>query len=178
MSLQPLNDSQAREVQARVSHDIDRAQRILNVSLDRIEARLDLSGTTAGMYCYKGQHRWLRFNPWVFATDMPLHLKDTVPHEVAHYAIHQQFGRRKVKPHGPEWQSLMVALGANPSATYTADLSHIPVRRQRRHAYHCACRDHAVSSTRHNRIRAGRASYRCCFCGEALVASSINNSMC
>ncbi|WP_435216376.1 SprT-like domain-containing protein [Luminiphilus sp. nBUS_07] len=177
MSFGPLSDVQAQEIQARVRHDIERAQRLLEIPLGPIEARLDLSGTTAGMYCYKGHCQWLRFNPWVFATDMALHLRDTVPHEVAHYAIHQQFGRRKVKPHGPEWQSLMVAMGANPSATYTADLSAVPVRRQRRHAYHCLCRDHSVSSTRHNRIRAGRASYRCCYCGEALVASSNDSAV-
>ena len=171
MSLSPLTEGQVQEIEARVGYDIDRAQRILDISLDRIEARLDRTGTTAGMYCYKGQHRWLRFNPWVFATDLSLHLQDTVSHEVAHYAIHQQFGRRRVKPHGLEWQSLMVAMGANPAATYTADLSHIPVRRQHRHAYRCACKDHSVSTTRHNRIRAGRAIYRCCSCGETLVAA-------
>lgn len=171
MPATPLSAGQVQEIQARVSYDINRAQRLLDISLAPIEALLDLSGTTAGMYCYKGDQRWLRFNPWVFATDMPLHLRDTVPHEVAHYAIHQQFGRRKVKPHGQEWQSLMVAMGANPSATYTADFSQIPVRRQRRHAYRCACRDHSVSTTRHNRICAGRAIYRCSYCNHALAAS-------
>ena len=96
------------------------------MDLPAIETRFDLSGSAAGMYCYKSACRWLRFNPWVFATDMALHLSDTVPHEVAHYAVHQCFGSRGVKPHGAEWRALMLALGANPSATYRADLSGVP----------------------------------------------------
>lgn len=151
-------------IRARVESDIQRASDILEVQLPAIEIRFDLSGSAAGMYCYKAACRWLRFNPWVFATDMALHLSDTVPHEVAHYAVHQCFGSRGVKPHGAEWRALMLALGANPSATYSADLSGVPIRRQRRHAYQCGCRLHSLSSTRHNRVLNRRATYCCSYC--------------
>lgn len=151
-------------VRRRTIADTQRAGQILNLDLADIEVRFDLSGSAAGMYCYKASDRWFRFNPWVFATDLDLHISDTVPHEVAHYAIHQRFGPRRVKPHGPEWRALMVALGASPKATYTGDLSQVPVRRQREHAYACSCREHRLSTTRHNRIQARRATYCCHYC--------------
>ena len=151
-------------VRQRVILETQRAGGLLDIELAAIDVRFDLAGSAAGMYCYKAASRWLRFNPWVFAKDMRLHLADTVPHEVAHYAIHQRFGNRRVKPHGPEWRDLMVALGANPKATYSSDLSGVPIRKQRRHPYECACREHSVSTTRHNRIQARRATYCCNYC--------------
>jgi predicted SprT family Zn-dependent metalloprotease len=34
----------------------------------------------------------------------------TYVHEVAHYDVYQQFGSKKVQPHGPEWQQQFAAL--------------------------------------------------------------------
>ena len=38
-------------------------------------------------------------------------LSDTVIHEVAHYIVDCLYGFQRVKPHGPEWKSIMVDLG-------------------------------------------------------------------
>ena len=39
---------------------------------------------------------------------------------------------RRVKPHGVEWKSVMVDLGAEPKATGSYDLTGIPVRQYAR----------------------------------------------
>lgn len=40
----------------------------------------------------------------------PYQMLITYVHEVAHYDIHQQYGSRRVQPHGPEWQGQFAAL--------------------------------------------------------------------
>lgn len=40
----------------------------------------------------------------------PYQMLITYVHEVAHYDIYQQYGSRKVKPHGPEWQQQFATL--------------------------------------------------------------------
>ena len=40
----------------------------------------------------------------------PYQMLITYVHEVAHYDVHQQYGSRKVKPHGPEWQKQFATL--------------------------------------------------------------------
>ena len=61
----------------------------------------------------------------------------------------------------------MLALGANPSATYSADLSGVPIRRQRVTPISVAAGCTAYQ-TRHNRVPKRRAtycrSYRRVFC--------------
>lgn len=165
----PLSRAQVRLISHHVERECGRAAAVLDIRLPVIPFRLDLSGTVAGMFCVRGQQRWLRFNPWLFANDFALHARDTVTHEVAHYGVYTVFGhQRRIKPHGSEWRSLMVALGADPKATFRANMDGVPVRRQSRHAYRCACQQHWVSATRHNRMAGGRAEYRCRVCHERL----------
>ncbi|MEY2909558.1 MAG: hypothetical protein RLZZ602_2081 [Pseudomonadota bacterium] len=168
----PLTEQQQAQVSQRVFADIGRAGAIIDLPLAPIPVHFDLRGRAAGMYCYREQRHWLRFNPWQFAAHFELHLNDTVTHEVAHYAIHSLLPRGRFKPHGPEWQGLMIALGANPKATFHADMSGVPIRRQRRYQYRCLCREHEVSSTRHNRIRLRGAQYRCRYCDGVLRSVS------
>ena len=159
-----LTESQREAVLARAGADTARAASSLGLPLSPLPVYFDLKGAAAGMFCAREQSQWLRFNPWVFAQDFDLHLADTVPHEVAHYGIHARFGLRRVKPHGVEWRELVTFLGGTPRATYRQNMADIPVRRQRRYTYYCDCREHEVSTTRHNRMQAGNAQYRCRFC--------------
>ena len=168
----PLSTEDADQVVRRVHVDCGRAAAILGIPLEPPPVLFDLKGSAAGMFCARGREVWLRFNPWLFANDFVAHLNDTVTHEVAHLGIHRLFrGGRGVRPHGAEWRGLMLALGANPSATFTGDMSNIPVRRQRRFSYFCGCQKHEVSTTRHNRILRSGTVYRCRYCGEDLRRS-------
>jgi SprT protein len=123
------------------------------------------------MYCREGERRWFRYNPWILARHQGS-LADTVAHEVAHYVVDLVWpprpGRRRIRPHGREWRSVMAVFDADPAATHDLDLDQVPVRRQRRFAYVCACREHRLTTTTHNRIQRRRWRYACTHCGELL----------
>lgn len=136
---------------------------------ERIPVLFDLSGRSAGMFRVHGRQRAIRYNPWIFAKYYRENLESTVPHEVAHYIVHEMFPQRGIKPHGPEWRELMGHFEADPGVTFDLDLSGVPQRRQRSHPYRCGCRVHLLSTTRHNRVQRGTGEYQCTRCGGPLV---------
>lgn len=129
----------------------------------------DLGGRAAGQYRVLRGEVAIRYNPCIFARYFDDNLNETVPHEVAHFVVDQLWGLRRVRAHGTEWQSVMRTLGVEPRATARYDLTGLPVRRQRRFAYRCACRSHELTTCRHNRIQRGQARYHCRQCGQVLV---------
>ncbi|GAB3278104.1 SprT-like domain-containing protein [Parahaliea aestuarii] len=171
-TIEPIGASQRREVEAATADCVARISRALERDFPVPPVRFDLRGRSAGMFRSDGQRHWIRYNPWIFAKYYRDNLEGTVPHEVAHYIVHLLYGRRRVAPHGREWRAVMDLLGAPPEVTFDRDLSDIPQRRQRTHSYHCACREHALSTTRHNRVRRGSGRYLCRACGEALRPGS------
>ncbi len=162
---------QRQLVEAATAACTEQAANILAIELPMLPVHFDLSGAAAGMFCARESRLWFRYNPWIFAQDFAVNLLDTVPHEVAHYGVYMAYKRRQVKPHGPQWQRLVVALGGQPKATFKADLSAIPRRQQRQYDYRCDCRQHALSATRHNRVILKGAVYRCRFCDGKLCAN-------
>ena len=165
----PIGNSQQRQVEEMTEHYISRAERIFNRSFDRVPVLFDLPGRAAGMFKVVGRKRCIRYNPWIFGKYYEENLRDTVPHEVAHFIVHEVYGRRSVKPHGQQWQGLMAHFGADAGVTFSLDLEGVPQRRQKTHPYHCGCRLHAVSTTRHNRVQRGSGRYHCRNCDGQLV---------
>ncbi|HDY82712.1 MAG TPA: metallopeptidase [Halieaceae bacterium] len=135
------------------------------------EVRFDLRGQTAGQY-RGGSHPCIRYNLELAAIQFKAYCDRTPPHEVAHFIIEQIHPNRSVKPHGTQWQNLMQAFGLEPSRCHQYDLKNVRQRRQKRHAYLCACREHQLSTTRHNRIWHRGMKYRCVKCGEVLREAS------
>lgn len=144
------------------------AAAVTGVDLAPVPVAFDLAGRSAGQFVGRGDHCLIRFNPWIFARYFEENLATTVPHEVAHYAVYRAWPGRRVRPHGREWQGIMRALKVEPSVTFDLDLSGLPRRQQRRHRYHCGCKEHDLSTTRHNRVSAGRARYACLQCRREL----------
>ena len=167
--IEPIGEERQDLVRQATEGYIAEAETIFSRHFDRVPVLFDLSGAAAGMFKVHGRRRWIRYNPWIFAKHFEDNLVDTVPHEVAHFIVHEVFGRRRVKPHGEEWRMLMTAFGAEPRATFHLELEGIPHRRQRTHPYRCHCRDHDVSTTRHNRILRGVGRYHCRYCDGELV---------
>jgi len=155
-------------VREATEHFICRAEEIFERRFDRLPILFDLRGRAAGMFKVVGPRRCIRYNPWIFGKYFEENLRDTVPHEVAHFIVHEAHGRR-AKPHGVQWQALMACFGADAGVTFDLDLDGIPQRRQRTHPYRCDCRTHEVSTTRHNRILKGVGRYHCRFCDGSLV---------
>ena len=133
--IEPIDLAQRAEVLVRTEHFIRLASDVLEYPFSPVPVEFDLRGTTAGMFKVYGKKHWIRYNPWIFAKYYEENLRDTVPHEVAHYIIYHLYEDRRVKPHGPEWQALMTEFGADPGVTFNRDLSGVPQRRQRSHAY-------------------------------------------
>ncbi|MGD2062648.1 MAG: SprT-like domain-containing protein, partial [Nitrospirota bacterium] len=148
---------------------IARGRELFGGSFTTIPVLFDLTGRAAGMYRVTGGHPVIRYNPYIFAKAFTDHLMTTVPHEVAHYVVDMVHGARHVRPHGAEWRAVMTALGAEPRRTGAYDLTGVPVRRERRHPYHCGCTTHHLTSRRHNRVRRGAMRYYCRRCAQPLV---------
>jgi SprT protein len=166
--IEPIGPEQQREVLDRTEHFFSLAGSIFEFQFKRIPVLFDLRGTSAGMFRIKGEVSQIRFNPWIFAKYYEDNLRDTVPHEVAHYIVHAVYGERRIKPHGWQWEQVMGYFGADTAVTFSQDLSGIPQRRQRTHPYRCGCREHTLSTTRHNRIQRRKGEYQCLYCHNVL----------
>ena len=172
MMIEPISASQCDIVLTTTSACVKRAGTLLQRDFPEIDVRFDLTGRAAGMYRVQRGQRVIRYNPYIFAKYFTDGLNQTVPHEVAHYVTDMLFGLRTIRPHGREWQAVMRTLGAEPRARGCYDLTGVPMRRQRRFSYRCACvGDHQLSTRRHNAIRRGEVRYLCKRCGTALVNS-------
>lgn len=167
-SVQPIREARRLEVRAATLACIRLAEASLGGSLPQVGIHFDLSGGTAGMFRVRDGLREIRYNPWIFAKYWQENLASTVPHEVAHFIVHETRGRRRVRPHGPEWRRWMAFFDADPAVTFDLDLTGVPRRRQRTHAYRCPCRAHELSTTRHNRVQRGNR-YLCSYCHGPLV---------
>lgn len=132
------------------------------------DIHFDLKGQAAG------QARWsnreaprLRFNLDIARRHAQDFIDRTVVHEVAHLLTAACHGR--TRPHGREWLAMMRYLGIkNPQRCHNFDLDETQVRRQRRWAYSCECSAHHLTTTRHRRVKSGKALYLCRRCGKPL----------
>lgn len=141
---------------------------VVGVRLPTPDIRFDLRGSTAGQCVWRDGHRpLLRFNLDLAAEHADAFVTTTVAHEVAHLvtiACHDH-----ATPHGPHWRAVMFHLGIdNPQRCHNYAVSALHSRRQRRWTYHCGCREHQLSTTRHNRIQRRDAGYICRNCGNRL----------
>jgi SprT protein len=167
--VQPIGGAQRGEVLDRTEEFIRQAEAIFSRRFERVPVLFDLKGRSAGMFKILGKQRFIRYNPWIFAKYYEENLRDTVPHEVAHFIVHEQYPRRGTKPHGWQWRELMDRFGADPGVTFDRDLAGVPQRSQKSHRYYCGCQVHEVSTTRHNRVQRRRVRYHCCSCDGLLV---------
>jgi SprT protein len=167
--IEPINAEQRQLVLQETEHFRLLAEQLMERKFPAIPVLFDLKGTTAGMFKSHGKQHCIRYNPWIFAKYFQENMAGTVPHEVAHYVVRVLYPRGRVKPHGPEWQAVMTGFGADNGVTFDLDLAGIPQRRQRTHSYRCDCREHQVSSTRHNRAQRGAGTYLCRYCSARLV---------
>lgn len=167
----PIDAAQRACVVTATQGWIARAGEIFHRDFPALPVLFDLRGRMAGMYRVVGERRVIRYNPWLFAKYPEDGMEVTVPHEVAHYVTDLVYGFARIRPHGQEWQTLMLAFGIDPRAAvrHQLDLSGIPVRTLRRHPYRCDCREHQLSGVRHARVLREAARYVCRRCGAELV---------
>lgn len=163
-----LSSEQEEQVRETTNQWVTRAVEIWSTAFDGIPVHFDLRGRASGMFCFRNQQKWIRFNPFIFARHFEESLASTVPHEVAHYICFELHGG-KPKPHGKEWKAIMRAFGVPANATCQLDISDLPQKRLKRYIYHCQCSQHELTSIRHNRIVRGVANYACPKCQTRLI---------
>lgn len=156
------------EARRRTATLLEQARRHFRSPIPAPEVRFDLRGKAAGQVRMAPGRVWqIRYNPVLLAREGDAFLTQTVPHEVAHLIAFALFGR-DIRPHGEEWQGVMRHLGAEPRRCHSFAVDDLPARRLRRFDYHCACRTHQLTSTRHYRAQAGQ-TYTCVACRGTLV---------
>ena len=119
-------------------------------------------GKIAG--CARLQLNELRFNPVLLADNLDAFLEEVVPHEVCHLLAYTLFG--KVRPHGKEWQSLMLKLFKLKGQTFhQMDVAKV---KGKCFNYQCACGPKELGIRRHNKVVKGEQIYICRKCKSPL----------
>lgn len=164
-----VNRQKQELVIARTNSNIQLAAEYFDRDFSPVSVLFDLTGRAAGMYRVRDNIRVIRYNPVIFARYFDDNLAQTVPHEVAHYISDILYGLRNIRPHGPEWKQIMEFFGADTRATCSYNLDGLPLRRYRQFRYLCRCRQHLLTSRRHNKIERNEMHYFCKYCGDRLT---------
>ncbi|WP_299077530.1 SprT family zinc-dependent metalloprotease [uncultured Paraglaciecola sp.] len=145
---------------------IARASRYFKQDFDVPEISFNQRGKIAG--CARLQTNELRFNPVLLADNTSVFLEEVVPHEVCHLLAFQIYG--KVKPHGKEWQALMIELfQLEPKTYHKMDVHKVAGEMFR---YQCQCGPVDLSLRRHNKVIKGKQQYICRQCKTTLLLDS------
>lgn len=125
---------------------------------------MDLLGSDAGQAL--PMKNKLRFNRSLYQQNPKHFVHHIVAHELAHLVAAKFYGHR-IKPHGKEWQLVMLLFHVPPNRCHHYDIS---LSGRHYFIYSCACPDREIPLTaiRHNRIRRG-TRYHCCDCGYPLT---------
>lgn len=176
MIIEPIDNGQQQQVVEEVQRYVRLASSHYRKPFGDIDVVFNLKGRAAGIYrvhyegtWFKSPRRQIRFNPWLFAKYAEDSWSNTIPHEVAHYIADCRYGLHNIKPHGSEWQSIMLDFGAEPTVRADYDLTGIPIRRTQRFTYQCGCREVALSTYRHKKIQQGTQVYQCRQCDQPLT---------
>lgn len=117
----------------------------------------------------------VRINPHFLVKYPDETIDTTVPHEIAHLGCHQYYtldNGIRIDGHGPEWKSMMVRLGADPSRCHTMEADEGVGRQKTKYGYKCSrCGDAVpVGPKIHANIKRGRTYWpRCCGRSASLV---------
>ncbi len=157
-------------VQYRTLALLRQASRHFSSPMPSVDVRFDLKGRSAGLAYFRRQGRPLiRYNDQLLMENQSHFLAQTVAHEVAHVVARILYGNR-IRPHGREWQAVMAFFGADARRCHEYDTSRVPTRKLKRFEYRCGCRQHLLTSIRHNRVLRGQRYY-CRSCGQSLTTN-------
>ncbi len=165
-SSSPANSTELNEQQQLILEAVEScyqtAEGQLKRGFPRPEVNFKLRGKSAGTAHL--QLNKLRFNPVLLEENLDEFVQQVVPHEICHLLAYQLYGR--VKPHGKEWQALMVKLyGLTPSTTHSLNTDSVAGRT---FDYRCRCGVVPLSIRRHNKVQRQETQYRCRRCKETL----------
>lgn len=112
--------------------------------------------TTAGRAWWPD--RMIELNPKLRECE-PEELWRTLKHELAHLVAYERCGRRRIDPHGPEWQAACVDLGISGEKPF----HNLPFKRRRmKRKYAYICSNCFTTIHRVKPIARSVACYDCC----------------
>jgi len=112
------------------------------------------------------QKNIIRINPSLYQSNPEYYFSDVIGHELAHIFVHQLY-RRRVKPHGSEWQHMMIEVfNLSPKVTHQLDVSDVAMKTYK---YGCGCQQIDLSLIRHNKVERGKQVYVCKKCSNAFT---------
>jgi len=104
--------------------------------------------------------KYIRLNPQLQTGSKDL-LEEVLCHELAHIAAHHIYGD-SIRPHGPEWQSLVCVAGYEPSIRLAAKLRATSTRHTKYYTHYCpVCHTKRTASKPMNRWRCGECVANC-----------------
>ncbi|SIQ78390.1 SprT protein [Shewanella morhuae] len=163
-SSRPLSSLQI-QILERVEICYQEAEIALKRAFPRPITQFSLRGKSAGT-AHLQQNR-LRFNAVLLRENSEAFLTEVVPHEICHLLCFQLFG--KTKPHGKEWQSLMLTVfKVKPSTTHSFNTTSVASKDVE---YRCDCGPIRLSIRRHNKVLRGESRYICKRCKAHLIAA-------
>ena len=144
-----------------VHHCFDKADAFFSNRFSRSECNLNQRGKAAGTAHL--QKNEVRFNHFMYSQNPEKFINTVVPHEVAHIIVFQIYGN-KAKPHGKEWQAIMIKVfGIEPDRTHSFDVpppKHV-------FEYFCDCNQYQLTKRRHTKAQQG-TQYICKSCKTTL----------
>lgn len=161
----PAQSALQQQILDKVESDYQHAERHFNRQFPRPIVQFSLRGKSAGTAHLQSNR--LRFNPVLLAENPHVFLSEVVPHEISHLLCFQLFGR--VKPHGKEWQSIMLStFKVAPKTTHQLNVQSVSGQQ---FDYFCGCGNTTLSIRRHNRVVRGQTQYRCRRCQQTLQSA-------
>lgn len=158
-----VSEHQKQSVYDRVSTLCQTASDYLTLVIEAPTISFRRSGGNAGTAHLQRNH--INLNPIYLIDNHNEYIDQVIPHEIAHLVVYQCFG--KVRPHGKEWQSVMLEIFKRPPLvrhTMSTSLSS-----QRTFNYQCGCGPTELTIRRHNKVVRGQQQYQCRRCREILT---------
>ncbi|QDO82534.1 SprT family zinc-dependent metalloprotease [Shewanella psychropiezotolerans] len=157
-----FEDERHQQIAEQVLDYYRQAETHLKRTFPHPEISFKLRGKSAGTAHL--QLNLLRFNSTLLAENHQAFIDQVVPHEICHLLAYQLYG--KVKPHGKEWQALMIKVyQLEPATTHTLNTESVSGKT---FDYLCDCGNIPLSIRRHNKVIRGETQYRCRCCKQEL----------
>ncbi|NRB25375.1 SprT family zinc-dependent metalloprotease [Shewanella sp.] len=157
-----FDDERHQQIAEQVLDCYRQAEAQLQRTFPRPEIQFTLRGKSAGTAHL--QLNLLRFNATLLFENHQTFIDQVVPHEICHLLAYRLYG--KVKPHGKEWQALMIEIyQLEPATTHTLNTESVAGKT---FDYLCDCGSIPLSVRRHNKVIRGETQYRCRRCKQAL----------
>jgi len=147
---------------------IEKANQAFGLSIKPPDISFDLKGQAAGMVKFPTTGViQIRFNRTLLEENQQHFFAQTLPHEVAHLVARTRYGSG-IRPHGSEWQQVMLFFEAKPQRCHSYNISNLRTRKMKRFNYRCKCQKHQLTTIRHNRVLRGQ-TYLCRYCATPLT---------